>query len=92
MQVTEVQIVVFYPRFFAAFRLHPLLPCFSLFPLFSFQGAVSGQRPDLNAQGFEHLDPFSGGDKRIRTADPLRAKQVLSQLSYTPPSGENGGP
>lgn len=25
-----------------------------------------------------------GGDERIRTADPLRAKQVLSQLSYTP--------
>ena len=24
------------------------------------------------------------GGKRIRTADPLRAKQVLSQLSYTP--------
>ena len=30
-----------------------------------------------------------GGDKRVRTADPLLAKQVLSQLSYTP---ENGGP
>ena len=25
-----------------------------------------------------------GGDKRVRTADPLLAKQVLSQLSYTP--------
>ena len=25
-----------------------------------------------------------GGDKRIRTADPLLAKQVLYQLSYTP--------
>ena len=24
------------------------------------------------------------GDKRDRTADPLLAKQVLSQLSYTP--------
>ena len=28
--------------------------------------------------------PVSGGDKRVRTADPLLAKQVLSQLSYTP--------
>ena len=30
--------------------------------------------------------PFGvfGGDKRDRTADPLLAKQVLSQLSYTP--------
>ena len=27
--------------------------------------------------------PF-GGDKRDRTADPLLARQVLSQLSYTP--------
>ena len=25
-----------------------------------------------------------GGGKRTRTADPLRAKQVLYQLSYTP--------
>ena len=28
----------------------------------------------------------SGGDKRDRTVDPLLAKQVLSQLSYTPVS------
>ena len=28
--------------------------------------------------------PAYGGDKRDRTADPLLAKQVLSQLSYTP--------
>ena len=26
----------------------------------------------------------SGGDERDRTADPLLARQVLSQLSYTP--------
>ncbi len=32
---------------------------------------------------------FNGGDKEIRTLDPLRARQVLSQLSYTP---LNGGP
>ncbi len=25
-----------------------------------------------------------GGGKRVRTADPLLARQVLSQLSYTP--------
>ena len=28
--------------------------------------------------------PICGGDKGIRTLDPLLAKQVLSQLSYTP--------
>ena len=29
---------------------------------------------------------LNGGDKEIRTLDPLRARQVLSQLSYTPMS------
>ena len=28
--------------------------------------------------------PIYGGDKRNRTADPLLARQVLYQLSYTP--------
>ena len=31
----------------------------------------------------EGISKFGGG-KRDRTADPLRARQVLSQLSYTP--------
>ena len=29
-------------------------------------------------------NPAFGGDERVRTDDPLLAKQVLSQLSYTP--------
>ena len=29
-------------------------------------------------------EPTIGGDERDRTDDPLLAKQVLSQLSYTP--------
>ena len=29
----------------------------------------------------------TGGDEEDRTPDPLRARQVLSQLSYTPMSG-----
>ena len=33
------------------------------------------------------LRPASGGDERDRTADPLLARQVLSQLSYTPMCG-----
>ena len=32
----------------------------------------------------------NGGDKRDRTVDPLLAKQVLSQLSYTPIDGMVG--
>ena len=31
-------------------------------------------------------EPIPGGDERVRTDDPLLAKQVLSQLSYTPPN------
>ena len=39
----------------------------------------------------------AGGDDRIRTGDPLLAKQVLSRLSYIPPRwwaflGSNQGP
>ena len=30
----------------------------------------------------------SGGDEEDRTPDPLRARQVLSQLSYTPMASE----
>ena len=39
--------------------------------------------------------PKTGGAERARTADPLLAKQVLSQLSYSPIFGirnfQNGG-
>ena len=35
---------------------------------------------------FAQFSRYGGGDKRDRTADPLLAKQVLSQLSYTPAS------
>ena len=37
--------------------------------------------PERSAVG---LCPALGGDERVRTDDPLLAKQVLSQLSYTP--------
>ena len=33
---------------------------------------------------------FIGGGERDRTDDPLLAKQVLSQLSYTPDVGGSG--
>ena len=32
----------------------------------------------------QHSALVLGGDERVRTDDPLLAKQVLSQLSYTP--------
>ena len=35
-----------------------------------------------------HLNTISGGGDRTRTDDPLLAKQVLSQLSYTPFRGQ----
>ena len=34
--------------------------------------------------GFRFSSLPNGGDERVRTDDPLLAKQVLSQLSYTP--------
>ena len=36
--------------------------------------------------------PKPGGDDRVRTDDPLLAKQVLSQLSYVPLSGGRCSP
>ena len=40
----------------------------------------------FSVRRFRSLVPLSGpgGDERVRTDDPLLAKQVLSQLSYTP--------
>ena len=40
----------------------------------------AGYTPFLNL----HLSKILGGGERDRTDDLLRAKQVLSQLSYTP--------
>ena len=47
-----------------------------------------------NGRDFEALNE-SGGADRDRTDDPLLAKQVLSQLSYSPTMGacgRDGGP
>ena len=41
-------------------------------------------RLDSSAVRLSSLPP--GGDEEVRTPDPLRARQVLSQLSYTPVS------
>ena len=37
-------------------------------------------------------DRFLGGGERVRTDDLLRARQALSQLSYTPVNRFSGGP
>ena len=37
-----------------------------------------------NANPLSRIGVSFGGDNRDRTDDPLLAKQVLSQLSYTP--------
>ena len=72
----------------------PLVACLQYFQssLFSFQGA--GFQPHFDQGQIEALSiplnasihSSSGGDSRARTDDPLLAKQVLSQLSYTPSS------
>ncbi len=52
---------------------------------------VTGQRPEINIHLLVQERSFlnskrgvSGGAKRDRTADLLRARQALSQLSYGP--------
>ena len=41
-------------------------------------------RLTLNSIPMSALSNYHRGDKGIRTLDPLLARQVLSQLSYTP--------
>ena len=69
---------------------------FNLFPYKKKLVGSSGLEPPtsrLSGVRSNHLsyEPISllyvgGGDERDRTDDPLLAKQVLSQLSYTPVS------
>ena len=48
----------------------------------------------LSGARSNHLSyaPMYGGDEEVRTPDPLRARQVLSQLSYTPKFGDKLSP
>ena len=59
----------------------------SLYPE-SLVGSSGLEPPTSRLSGVRsnHLsyEPLFGGDERVRTDDPLLAKQVLSQLSYTP--------
>ena len=50
---------------------------------FSARPAASPSRAQTTASGLPAF-ACAGGDNRVRTDDPLLAKQVLSQLSYTP--------
>ena len=92
MQVTEVRLHCSFVTQFhnlslkQHFRAVPSVALLLLpFPLFSFQGADPRSKTgSKRSKAFKRFDPFSGGDKRDRTADLLRAKQALSQLSYTP--------
>ena len=49
-------------------------------------GGLEPPTSRLSGVRSDHLSykPTIGGDERNRTADPLLARQVLSQLSYTP--------
>ena len=44
----------------------------------------TGQKPDVSPLAYVWSLRSTGGGDRNRTDDPLLAKQVLSQLSYTP--------
>lgn len=47
------------------------------------EGDIMSNSLSYSIDSYKLLVSIGGGD-RIRTDDPLRAKQVLSQLSYTP--------
>ena len=49
-------------------------------------GGLEPPTSRLSGVRSDHLSykPNPGGDERNRTADPLLARQALSQLSYTP--------
>src|SRR5207253_7345533 len=70
-------------------HLRPLVAC----PTYNHSSTAEAWSRIQFAYGFlileiSRLDLFgcqcAGGDERTRTADPLLAKQVLSQLSYIP--------
>ena len=85
-QITYYRSLLFSFSFFFSPRIYSLC---------SFQGSLvgsSGLEPPtsrLSGVRSNHLsyEPTSGGDEEVRTPDPLRARQVLSQLSYTPIHG-----
>lgn len=61
------------------------------FPVHSARFTVDGSRSPICRRRSSGIQPLrgpegGGGDEGIRTPDPLRAKQVLFQLSYAPMS------
>ena len=72
-----------------AFHIVPRTLLFNFFAGFPALVGLSGLEPPtsrLSGVRSNRLSygPSTGGDERARTADPLLARQVLSQLSYTP--------
>ena len=61
-------------------------PCSSRTEDPSFRQSLPASRPSSSVYGgcLTQGQTTDGGDEEVRTPDPLRARQVLSQLSYTP--------
>ena len=77
------------------FALSSLILKLKILPKLAYYMQLSKNRLKLQIPNWRFCDSsiynlrpaiLIGGGKRIRTADPLRARQVLSQLSYTPTS------
>ena len=75
-----VEIDTFYSFFCVVFSVHiPYFLMVGLSRLELLTSRLSGVRSNQLS-----YRPIYGGDEEIRTPDPLLARQVLSQLSYTP--------
>ena len=60
------------------------LSIFTALPKGKGLGGAQGRPLQLDVAWWAQVDSNHGGGKRVRTADPLLAGQVLYQLSYTP--------
>ncbi len=82
------QLSPFYLKFHNISLLLPSVACFIILSICIVQFSrcqLPALRPDQSAQlPLNTLIRSHGGGNRTRTGDPLLAKQVLYQLSYTP--------
>ena len=68
------------------FFLYPVIVCVLsiTFGIMQFSRYIPSSRFLFRLPAYQVITSLPDGDNEIRTRDPLLARQVLSQLSYTP--------